>query len=381
MKEAVVIWAKRTPFGKYGGALRHLEPEALLLPLFQNLKQTFPEVMDQVDDVVLGNVVGNGGNVARKSLLEAGLNHRISGITLDRQCGSGLESIIYACRMVQCEAGKVFIAGGVESTSRAPWKIKRPQSVYEMQLPQFFERASFAPEGQDPSMIEAAENVAQHYNISRNDQDLFAARSHRFVATHFNNGDINREIVPLTIKGALFDRDESLKQNLTEARLHRLRPILPNGTVTVGNSCMKNDGAGIALIMEKEVAVAMGIKWGMLYRDAVTTGVDPTLLGIGPVPAISQLLKRQKLNIEDISAIELNEAFSSQVLASINELHLGLDKVNQWGGAIATGHPYSASGAALVARLLNLPNWQYGIATMGIGGGMGNAVLFEKWRQ
>ena len=149
MKEAVVIWAKRTPFGKYGGALRHLEPEALLLPLFQNLKQTFPEVMDQVDDVVLGNVVGNGGNVARKSLLEAGLNHRISGITLDRQCGSGLESIIYACRMVQCEAGKVFIAGGVESTSRAPWKIKRPQSVYEMQLPQFFERASFAPEGQD----------------------------------------------------------------------------------------------------------------------------------------------------------------------------------------------------------------------------------------
>ena len=192
-------------------------------------------------------------------------------------------------------------------------------------------------------MIEATENVAQHYNISRNDQDLFAARSHRFVATHFNNGDINREIVPLTIKGALFDRDESLKQNLTEARLHRLRPILPNGTVTVGNSCMKNDGAGIALIMEKEMAVAMGIKWGMLYRDAVTTGVDPTLLGIGPVPAISQLLKRQKLNIEDISAIELNEAFSSQV-ASINELHLGLDKVNQWGGAIATGHPYSASG-------------------------------------
>ena len=133
MKEAVVIWAKRTPFGKYGGALRHLEPE--VVTTFQNLKQTFPEVMDQVDDVVLGNV-GNGGNVARKSLLEAGLNHRISGITLDRQCGSGLESIIYACRMVQCEVGKCSF-GGVESTSRAPWKIKRPQSVYEMQLPQF----------------------------------------------------------------------------------------------------------------------------------------------------------------------------------------------------------------------------------------------------
>ena len=132
------------------------------------------------------------------------------------------------------------------------------------------------------------------------------------MATHFNNGDINREIVPLTIKGALFDRDESLKQNLTEARLHRLRPILPNGTVTVGNSCMKNDGAGIALIMEKEM-VAMGIKWGMLYRDLCYNRCGSTLLGIGPVPAISQLLKRQKLNIEDISTIELNEAFSSQV--------------------------------------------------------------------
>ena len=141
----------------------------------------------------------------------------------------------------------------------------------------------------------------------------YLRRSHRFVATHFNNGDINREIVPLTIKGALFDRDESLKQNLTEARLHRLRPILPNGTVTVGNSCMKNDGAGIALIMEKEMAWQWGLNGECCIEIFVTTGVDPTLLGIGPVPAISQLLKRQKLNIEDISTIELNEAFSSQV--------------------------------------------------------------------
>lgn len=381
MREAVIVWAKRTPFGKYGGMLRHLEPEALLVPLFQNIKASFPEIIDQVDDVVLGNVVGNGGNIARKAVLESGLKHTIPGVTVDRQCGSGLESIIYACRMVQCGAGRVYIAGGVESTSRAPWKMKRPQSVYESQLPQFYEHASFAPEGQDPGMIEAAENVAQHYNISRQHQDAFAARSHRLATTHFDNGDIQCEILPLKIKGEWLCKDESLKPTLTESRLQRLRPLISNGTVTVGNSCMKNDGAGLALIMDKEMAIALGLKYGMVFKDAVTTGVDPTLLGIGPVPAVSQLLKKQQLNIEDIQAIELNEAFSSQVLASINELHACIEKVNQWGGAIATGHPYGASGAALVARLLNLPKWQLGITTMGIGGGMGNAILFEKWNQ
>lgn len=381
MKEAVIVWAKRTPFGKYGGTLRNLEPEQLLLPLFQKIKNEFPEIVNQIDDVILGNVVGNGGNIARKALLEAGVPNEVPGVTMDRQCGSGLESIIYACRMVQCGAGRVYVAGGVESTSRAPWKIKRPQSVYETQLPQFYERASFAPEGQDPSMIEAAENVAKLYRVLREDQDAFAIRSHQLTAEYFDNGDIQREIVPLKVKGQWFERDESIKPSLTEARLNRLRPLLREGTVTAGNSCMKNDGAGLVLVMEKELAVAHGLTQGLTFKDAVTTGVEPTLLGIGPVPAVKRLLERQALQIEDIDAVELNEAFSSQVLASINELHLDIARVNQWGGAIASGHPYGASGAALVARLFNLPMWRLGIATMGIGGGMGNAILFEKWHQ
>ncbi|GGG98769.1 thiolase family protein [Staphylococcus pragensis] len=381
MKEAVIVWAKRTPFGKYGGALRHLEPEQLLLPLFQKIKNEFLEIVEQIDDVILGNVVGNGGNIARKALLEAGVSNEVPGVTVDRQCGSGLESIIYACRMVQCGAGRVYVAGGVESTSRAPWKIKRPQSVYETQLPQFYERASFAPEGQDPSMIEAAENVAKHYGVSREAQDAFAIRSHQFTSAHFKNGDISREIVPLKVKGQWFEQDESIKSTLTEARLNRLRPLLAGGTVTAGNCCMKNDGAGLVIVMEKELAIEHGFTQGMLFKDGVTTGVAPTLLGIGPVPVVKRLLQRQALQIEDIDAVELNEAFSSQVLASINELHLDVARVNQWGGAIASGHPYGASGAALVARLFNLPAWRLGIATMGIGGGMGNAILFEKWHQ
>ncbi|RIL45315.1 acetyl-CoA C-acyltransferase, partial [Mammaliicoccus fleurettii] len=179
MKEAVIVAAKRTAFGKYGGKLKHIEPEHLIKPLFTHFKETFPHVMSDIDDVILGNVVGNGGNLARKSLLESELDHHIPGVTIDRQCGSGLEAILQACRMIQAGAGTIYMAGGVESTSRSPWKIKRPQSVYDTQLPEFFERASFAPERQDPSMIEAAENVAQTYNISKPAQDYYAWTSHQ----------------------------------------------------------------------------------------------------------------------------------------------------------------------------------------------------------
>lgn len=184
MKEAVIVAAKRTAFGKYGGKMRHIEPEGLLKPLFSYFNTHYTSIMDNVDDVILGNVVGNGGNIARKALLEAGLKHQIPGMTIDRQCGSGLEAVNQACRMVQAGAGTVYIAGGVESTSRAPWKIKRPQSLYDTHLPEFYERAPFAPESQDPSMIQAAENVAEQYDISRIEQDTFAWQSHQKRLKH-----------------------------------------------------------------------------------------------------------------------------------------------------------------------------------------------------
>ena len=211
MREAVIVAAKRTAFGKYAGQLKHLEPEQLLLPLFQFYQNKYPNICGHIQDVIIGNTVGNGGNVARKSLLTANLEYGIPGLTLDRQCGSGLESVIYACRMIQCGAGSVYLAGGVESTSRAPWKIKRPQSVYDTNLPQFYERASFAPDNQDVSMIQAAENVAQHYHISRDEQDEFAFRSHQKTASFYQNGKIKKEIVPIHSKGQTFAQDESLK--------------------------------------------------------------------------------------------------------------------------------------------------------------------------
>lgn len=379
MKQPVIVAAKRIAFGKYGGYLKHMEPEQLLRPLFNYFQSEHPEAMEHLEDVIIGNTVGNGGNIARKSLLEAGFKYSIPGVTIDRQCGSGLETIIQACRMIQSGAGNVYIAGGVESVSRAPWKLKRPQSLYETELPQFFERAPFAPEGQDPSMIEAAENVARKYDISRLRQDEFAYRSHQLTQNSYDNGSISREILPIKIKGEWFERDESIKPRLTIQKLGRFKPLLNEGSITVGNSCMKNDGAVLMLVMEETFAKSLGYVEGLKFLESCTVGVDPNYLGIGPVPAVRKLLERAKVKMVDIDTIELNEAFSSQVLACQKELSIPDDKLNRWGGAIASGHPYGASGAALVTRLFHMNNQNKSIATMGIGGGLGNAVLFERW--
>ncbi|WP_251518699.1 MULTISPECIES: thiolase family protein [unclassified Staphylococcus] len=379
MKEAVIVAAKRTAFGKFGGTLKHIEPEMLLKPLFQHFQSYYPEAMAKVDDVILGNVVGNDGNIARKSLLEAGMSKSIPGVTIDRQCGSGLDAVTTACRMIQAQAGSIYIVGGVESTSRAPWKIQRPQSVYDAPTPAFFERASFAPEGQDVSMIEAAENVAQRYNISRQAQDEYAWKSHQKTIASYEQDIISREIIPVKAKTTIFQQDESVKSRLTPALLGRLKPLLTDGTVTAGNSCMKNDGAVLLLIMERETAESLGFTTGMRFIDSATVGVDPTILGIGPVNAVKQLLHRQQLTINDIEAVELNEAFASQVLASKQLLGISDEQLNLFGGALATGHPYGASGAALVTRLFYMENYYRTIATMGIGGGIGNAALFERW--
>ncbi|MBF7017803.1 thiolase family protein [Staphylococcus durrellii] len=379
MKQPIIVAAKRTAFGKYGGTLKHLEPEQLLLPLFENFKSQYPDIMTEIDDVILGNIVGNGGNIARKSLLEAGLDNSIPGLTIDRQCGSGLEAVIQACRMIQAEAGQVFITGGVESSSRAPWKIKRPQSVYDNELPMFYERASFAPENQDPSMIEAAENVAQQFNITKEEQDKFAYESHQKTIKAYDKQQITQEILPITVKGKSFAIDESVKPSLSYERIRRFKPLLANGSVSVANCCMKNDGAVLLLIMEAELAQTLGFKEGLQFIDSSIKGVDPKLLGIGPVPTVTQLLNKHKIAMQDIDAVELNEAFASQVLASKQQLNITDQQLNRWGGAIASGHPYGASGAALVTRLFYMKKVEKSIATMGIGGGMGNAILFNRW--
>lgn len=312
-------------------------------------------------------------------MLEAGIDVRVPGVTVDRQCGSGLEAIHLACRLVESGAGDFYIAGGVESTSRAPWKMKRPTSLYPSEPPQFYERASFAPSDQDPSMIEAAENVARQFQIAREDQDRFAYNSHLKTAKAYENHQFEDEIIPLKVQGSWMRHDEGVKPKRQLARLNRLRPLLPNGTVTVGNSCLKHDGAALVVVMSKEKARALDMTDGLIFKGYAVEGVKPMILGSGPIPAVEQVLADQQLTITDIDAVEFNEAFSAQVLACQRALNISDRQLNRYGGAIAMGHPYSASGAILVTRLFYMKDAMRTIATMGIGGGMGNAALFERW--
>ncbi|NSL52432.1 thiolase family protein [Calidifontibacillus erzurumensis] len=381
MNEAVIVMAKRTAIGKVGGMFKDVPPEELAAAVIKNIIEECQLNPEEIDEVILGNVVGPGGNMARLSLLQAGMPVSVPGVTVDRQCGSGLEAIILAARLIQAGAGDIYLAGGVESTSLAPWKIEKPTSLYSNQAPKIFTRARFSPEEiGDPDMGIAAENVAEYYNISRKDQDLFALASHEKAVRSIKTGRFLKEIVP--VRG--ISTDECPRDNTSFEKLKALKPVFKeNGTVTAGNACPINDGAAICLIMSEEKCRRFGLKPKLRFIDAASAGVDPNLLGIGPVPAVQKLLKKRNLSIEDIDIVEFNEAFAAQVLASLRELSIPLEKVNFGGGALALGHPYGASGAVLVTRLctemeIYRGSVKIGLATLGIGGGLGLAALFES---
>ncbi len=378
MKEAVIVTAKRTAVGKVGGMFKDIPPEHLVAPLIQRIVEEVQLDQTTIDEVILGNAVGPGGNLARLSSLTAGLPVSIPGVTVDRQCGSGLEAINLAARLVQAGAGDIYLAGGVESTSLAPWKIAKPTSLYHPKGPELFTRARFSPdEIGDPDMGMAAENVAEAHQITREMQDEYAYNSHMKAVKAIQSGHFSEEIVPI----AGMTNDECPRKNTSLEKLHSLPPVFKEkGTVTAGNACPMNDGAAVVLIMSVEKCHELGLQPTLRFVDAVSAGVDPNFLGIGPVPAVQKLFERQQLSSLDIDIVEFNEAFASQVLASLNALEIPLEKVNQNGGALAIGHPYGASGAILVTRLMTEMKRQRlkrGLATLGIGGGLGLATLFE----
>ncbi|KGP72781.1 thiolase family protein [Pontibacillus yanchengensis] len=379
MNNAVIVSVKRTAIGRIGGALAHLRPEQLASPLIQSIISESSLDPMMIDDVILGNVVGPGGNMARLSLLQAGLPTSVPGVTVDRQCGSGLEAINMASRLVQAGAGDMYIAGGVESTSRAPWKVEKPESLFNPSGPTFYGRARFSPEEiGDPEMGEAAENVASAYHVSREDQDVYAYSSHQKAINAQQENVFQSEIVP--VDG--IDVDECPRPNTSLSKLARLHSVFRDyGTVTAGNACPLNDGAAVVLIMSEEKCKQLGLTPLAQFIDATSAGVDPNYLGIGPVPAVRKLLERQHCSIETIDVVEFNEAFASQTLASLRELRIPLDKVNLSGGALALGHPYGASGAILVTRLITEMKRHHlhtGLATLGIGGGLGLATMLQN---
>ncbi|MFO1127711.1 MAG: thiolase family protein [Rhodospirillales bacterium] len=387
---ALIVAARRTPIGRLGGSLRRLPVEALVVPVLQAVLADAGVAADEIDDVILGNAAGPGGNPARVALLAAGLPHQVPGVTVDRQCGSGLEAITLACRLVEAGAGDVYVAGGAESASTAPWRLERPTSLYGR--PRLYDRARFSPDAVgDPEMGVAAENVARAFAISRQRQDRYALASHRKAVASRASGRFAGEIVAIAAGvDQPVGEDECPRPATDLAKLAALPPaFVPGGTVTAGNACPLNDGAALCVVMSERRAARSGLsRASLIFVDAAARGVDPNLLGTGPIASTRALLARQPgISIADIDLVEFNEAFAAQVLACLDALAIAEERVNIGGGAIALGHPYGASGAVLVCRLFSemvrtpivgAKSPCYGLATLGIGGGQGISVLFAR---
>lgn len=378
----VIIAAQRTPIGTAGHGLRSLTVDQLAAPVLRSVAAAVQILDTDIDDVILGNCLGPGGNIARVASLRAGLGQSVPGVTVDRQCGSGLDAIVQAaCRIAAREASLV-LAGGAESASTAPWRYWPP---VDDDAPQRYWRAPFAPPGfPDPDMGPAADALAAACGISRARQDAWAARSHLRAVSAQGAGTFDDELVPL---GGL-SRDERPRSGLDERRLGRLRPAFagsggpdPAGTVTAGNSCGISDGAAVAAVTTEKLRADAGIA-GLRIVGSAVAGSDPALPGLGPVPAVRKLLHRCGIKASDIGVVEITEAFAAQVIAAVDQLGFDEDIVCPDGGALAFGHPWGASGAVLITRLatrmLAGEGSRIGLATCAIGGGQGIAVLLER---
>jgi acetyl-CoA C-acetyltransferase len=386
-QKPVIVAARRTPIGRIGGSLRHLSVDALAAPVLNALVADAGITAEEIDDVILGNAAGPGGNPARLSALAAGFPLAVPGVTIDRQCGSGLEAINFAARLIEAGAGDVYIAGGVESTSTAPWRLERPLSLYG--VPRVYERARFAPDSiGDPDMGVAAEDVARHYGVSRERQDRYALGSHLKAVAAQRSGRFDDEIVPVPDQAAgVVAVDECPRADTSMERLAALPPVfVDGGRVTAGNSCPLNDGAAAVLIVSASRFRSLGARAGLRVVESTAAGVDPRLLGTGPIASTRKLFARSaSLTMDAVDVVEFNEAFAGQVLACLDALEIPEAKVNLGGGAIALGHPYGASGAVLAVRLFTEmirraktpANARIGLATLGIAGGLGISTLVE----
>jgi len=396
MKNVFIIDAIRTPIGKYGGALSTVRPDDLLAIVIHAVMQRNSSIdMNEVEEVIAGaaNQAGEDNrNVARMAALLAGLPVTVGGVTVNRLCASGLQAIMDASRQIMCGDAEVIIACGVESMSRAPFVMpkatnafQRSNEIYDTTLGWRFTNSKLAEMYYPFSMGETAENVAKKWNISREEQDEFALRSQEkyFAAKEASKWD--DEMAPVEVYNerlvSWIVQDEHPRQTSME-KLASLKPAFAkDGTVTAGNSSGINDGAAAMLIVSEEALKKFELTPLARVVSMAVAGVDPAIMGIGPVPATRKALQRSGLSINNIDLVELNEAFASQSIACIRELNLDINKVNVNGGAIAIGHPLGCSGVRLSATLLhemNRSGSKYGLATMCVGVGQGASVIYEK---
>ncbi|MDY0322641.1 MAG: acetyl-CoA C-acyltransferase [Candidatus Carbobacillus sp.] len=390
MREAVIVLGKRTAVGKAPrGALKSVRPEAMGTEVLKALLAEAPGLDPaEIDDVMIGCAFPEGEqgmNMARNIVLRAGLPTSVPGITINRYCSSGLQTIAFAAERIMLGQADLIIAGGVESMSMIPMggHTIAPDPYLMKHKPEAY-----------MSMGHTAEEVAARYGIRRDDQDAYALESHRRAHRAIVEGKFKDEIVPLNVEETLydhgtvrsktfvFDTDEGVRPDTSLEALSKLRPAFKEGgTVTAGNASQTSDGAALVMVTTREKAEALGLKPRLVYRSFAVAGVDPEVMGIGPVYAIPKALKLAGVDLSDIDLIELNEAFASQTIYVMRALDLSPERTNVNGGAIALGHPLGATGAKLTVSLMHemeRRNARYGMVTMCIGGGMGAAGIFER---
>ena len=385
MAEAVILSAVRTPIGRYGGALAHVRPDDLAAIVIREAVDRAGIRPEEIEDVYFGaaNQAGEDNrNVARMAALLAGLPQEVAGVTLNRLCASGLSAVVGAAHAIRAGDGELFVAGGVESMSRAPLVMAKPEygdgTTWDTTLGWRFPNPRMAKMFPLESMGETGENVAERYGITREDQDAFALQSHRRWAAAQEAGRFADELVP--VDGV--ERDEHPRPDTSAEKLATLKPAFrEGGTLTAGNSSGINDGAAALVLASEGKARELGIEPLGRFVASTVAGVDPRYMGVGPVPAVRKLLARAGLDATALDLVELNEAFASQSVVVIRELGLDPERVNVNGGAIAIGHPLGMSGARLVVTLLHelrRRGGKYGLATLCVGVGQGQAALFER---
>jgi len=395
MQSAYIIDAVRTPIARYGGKLSTIRPDDLLALVIKKLVERNQSIdWTVLEDVIAGaaNQAGEDNrNVARMAALLAGLPVSVAGNTVNRLCGSGMQAIMDAARAIMCKEGLLYIAGGVESMTRAPFVTAKSDGAFSRKIETYdstigwrFTNKKLAAQYHPYSMGETAENVAKQWNISREAQDVFAVQSQQKYAAALRTGKWNDEMVAVEIsenkEPSLFDKDEHPRETSLE-KLAALKPaFVKDGTVTAGNSSGINDGAAAVLLASETAVKLFNLQPMARVVSMAVAGVDPSIMGIGPVAATEKVLKRANISVQDISLIELNEAFAAQALACIKDLELNNDIINVNGGSIAIGHPLGCSGTRISTTLVHemkRRKSKYGLATMCVGVGQGTAILYE----
>ena len=388
----VIVSAVRTAIGAYGGSLKDISSGHLAAVSIKEAINRAGISPDKVDEVIMGEVRQSteASNVARVAALRAGVPEEATAFTVNRLCASGMQAVASGVQQILFGQANIVVAGGTESMSRSPLYLRNARFGGDKPIlvDGNTEAGQQPPEiyGDNLGMGITAENVAEKYQISREDQDAFAIESQRRASRAIEEGRFKDEIVPVEVKERkgtfLFEQDEHPRPNTTIDKLAKLKPVFKeNGTVTAGNACGRNDGSTALVVMKESEAKALGLKPLARVVDWATAGVSPEIMGIGPIPAVQNLLKRTGKQIQDIDLVELNEAFASQSLAVIRELGIDMDKVNVNGGAIALGHPVGSSGARIITTLLHeliKRKQQFGVATLCAGGGQGMAIMIEQ---